>query len=192
MTEEKKELILSHERTYTASLSKQMITKPKLSSLMIFIPFLFIFYIQDLLKYKKGLNGFNKNYLSSREKALNEAVESVENDRKINTADMGTQAGLEEKAATHYSAYLNILATHYALLLKGNGEDYESLARSAYQNNKKRYKSFTDSLSDAESLLNRSLIEKETGDSDDVKETIRNLEKINRDLRREELKTIFS
>lgn len=192
MTEKTAEMILSYERRYSSTLAGNVIGKPRLSSLMIFIPFLFLFYIQDLFKYKKGLKKFTASYLSSREKALKEAVEAFSEKRKIKTEEMGKLAGLEGKAAIYYSEYLRILADHYFLLLKGRGDDYESLVRSAYKNSRKDYKTFTETLTETEERLSRSLVETEVSDKEEGSYTIKKIEKGNRNLRRKELAEIFS
>ena len=187
--EKTKELILAYEKQYAAVLSSMVIDKPKLSSLMIFIPFLFIFYIRALLKFKKGLKGFAVNYLSSREKALREASEVFTEPKKMNTLAMAKQSGLNKKATEKYADYLEILATHYLALFKAKGDDYEALVRSAY--NKKNYRAFTEKLVKAEQVLNKALTPKQNKDQEGISETIKKIEKGNLVIRRDEIKKLF-
>ncbi len=186
-----KALIFDYEKKYAAELSSIVIDKPKLSSMMIFIPFLFIFYIQDLLKYKKGLKGFAVNYLSSREKALKEAIDAVTDSKKINTLAIAEQSGMSKQATIKYADYLKILATHYQTLFKAKGDDYETLVRSAYNNNKQDYKFYTEQTVKAEQALNKALTKKLSKEQDGVSETISKIEKGNRSLRKIEIETIF-
>ena len=187
--EKTKELILVYEKQYAAKLSSMVIDKPKLSSLMIFIPFLFIFYIRALLKFKKGIKGFAVNYLSSREKALREASDVFTEPKKMNTLAMAKQSGLNKIATEKYADYLEILATHYLALFKAKGDDYDDLVRSAY--NKKNYRAFTEKLVKAEQVLNKALTPKQNKNQDGISETIKKIEKGNLLIRRDEIKKLF-
>ncbi len=189
--ENTKDIIINHERKYAAQLGRLIMEKPKLSSLMIFIPFLFIFYIQDLLKYKKARKDFSINFLLSREKALQEAVEVLSEDRKPDTFAIAEQAGLPQKSAKKYADYLEVLTAHYACLLKGKGTDYEALIRSAYNNNKQNFENFINRLTQSEISLNKTLKPKLKKDQAGVTETIKKIENGNNKLRRAEIELIF-
>jgi hypothetical protein len=188
----KKELILAQERKFAAQLGRLVLNKPQLSSWMIFIPFIFIFYIQDLMKYKKGRREFSSNYLLSREKALNEAIAVVTENRKPDTMALASQADLKENAIEKYGDLLAVLAGHYILILKAHGESYEDLVRSAHSNNGKAFLAFSDRLSSAEKSLNKALIPGFDQDSQGVKTTIKNMETCSERLRRAEAKQLFS
>lgn len=185
------EIILSHERRYAAQLSSLVLDKPKLSSLMIFIPFLFIFFIQDLLKFRQARKDFSVNYLLSREKALQEAVNVLSENKKADTSAIAAQAGLSKKATEHYSEFLNILTTHYLNLLKANGNDYEAMVRSAYNNNRNSFESFIDRLTQAELSLNKILKQQLKKEQEGVSATIKKIEAGNRQLRKDETALIF-
>lgn len=185
------EIILSYERRYAAQLSSLVLDKPKLSSLMIFIPFLFIFFIQDLLKYKKARKEFAINFLLSREKALNEAFDVQSTNRKVDTSSIAEKSGLNKKAAGQYAAFLNVLTTHYLCLLKGNGNDYEAMVRSAYTNNKKSFEGFLDRLTQTELSLNKTLKQQMKKEQNGVSATIKKIETGNRKLRKEATELIF-
>ena len=185
------EIILSYERRYAAQLSTLIMDKPKLSSLMIFIPFLFIFFIQDLLKYKKARKEFSINFLLSREKALKEALEILSTNKKADTASIAEKAGLSKKATGQYAEFLNVLTTHYLCLLKGNGNDYEAMVRSAYNNNKKSFEGFLNSLTQTELSLNKTLKQQMKKDQSGVSSTIKKIEAGNRALRKETTELIF-
>lgn len=190
-TEITKDIILNHERKYAAQLGRLIMNKPKLSSLMIFIPFLFIFFIQELLRYKKARKEFSLNFLLSREKALKEAIEVLSEGRKTDTSAIAEQAGLPQKAAKKYADYLEVLTTHYISLLKGKGDDYEALIRSAYSNNKQDFEIFINRLTQAEKSLNKTLKPQLKKDQEGVAETIKKIEDGNNKLRRAEIELIF-
>ncbi len=185
------EIILSYERRYAAQLSSLVLDKPKLSSLMIFIPFLFIFFIQDLLKYKKARKEFAVNFLLSREKALHEALDVLSTNRKVDTFSIAEKSGLNKKAAGQYAEFLNILTTHYLCLLKRNGNDYEAMVRSAYTNNKKSFEGFLDHLTRTELSLNKTLKQQMKKEQNGVSSTIKKIEAGNRKLRKEATELIF-
>ncbi len=189
--ENTKEIILTHERKYAAKLGGHVMNKPKLSSLMVFIPFLFIFFIQDLLKYKQGRRKFTSSYLLSREKALHEAFEVHKNNRKIDTSAIAEKAGLKKSATKTYADFLEILTTHYLSLLKGKGDDYEILVKSAYNNSKKNFRNFTNRLSQAEILLNKSLSTDINKEQEGVTSIIKKIESGNSKLRLNEINQIF-
>ena len=131
-----KQLILEYERKFSAKLASLVLNKPKLSSWMIFIPFIFIFYIQDLMKYKKGRTEFMDNYLLSHKKALNEAYEVIAESRKPDTEALANQADLKGKSSLMYAKLLSVLVEHYTCLLKTEGSSYSALIISAYGKNK--------------------------------------------------------
>lgn len=185
------EIILSYERRYAAQLSTLIMDKPKLSSLMIFIPFLFIFFIQDLLKYKKARKEFAINFLLSREKALQEALDVLSTNRKVDTSSIAEKSGLNKRAAGQYAEFLNVLTTHYLCLLKGNGNDYEAMVRSAYTNNKKSFEGFLDRLTQTELSLNKTLKQQMKKEQSGVSSTIKKIETGNRKLRKEAAELIF-
>lgn len=188
----KKELILGQERTFGARLGRLVLNKPKLSAWMIFIPFIFIFYIQDLMKYKKGRKEFSGNYLLSREKALNEAVAAVTENRKPDTMALARKADLKGAAVEKYGALLAVLADHYILLLKARGESYEALVRSAHSNNSKAFLAFAERLRLAENELNKALLPGFDQDTQGVKTTIKNMETCSERLRRAHAKELFA
>lgn len=186
-----KDIILNHERGYAAQLGRIILEKPKLSSLMIFIPFLFIFYIQDLLKYKKAKKEFTVHFLYDREKALQEAVDALSDNRKTDTEAIAKQAGLSRKSVLNYADLLDVMATHYITLLKGKGDDYETLVRSSYNNNKQRFENFIDRITQAELSLNKTLKPELKKEQEGVAATIKKIEDGNRQLRAIEVKQIF-
>ena len=188
---DKKTLILGYERKFAAGLANNVLAKPRLSVWMIFIPFIFIFYFQDLAKYKKQRKAFIENYLSSREKALNEAEAAMDENRKPDPVRVARQADLKRKAKEKYGFFLTVLADHYTRLLGAAGDTYDTLLKSVYGTRKMNYLLFLNQLNVAEKELNKALKSSLAKTNGDIGETIRKIE-INSDrLRRTEAERIW-
>ncbi|HKK90556.1 MAG TPA: NF038143 family protein [Desulfobacteraceae bacterium] len=187
-----KSIILAHERQFAAKLASSVMEKPKLSSWMIFIPFIFIFYFQDFSKYKKKRKEFIENHLLSRRKALDEAREALLDDRKPDTSAIANQAGLKPKAADQYGQFMAILADHYTGLLKGAGDNYTGVIKSVYGDRPGDYLFFINRLNNAEKALNAALAPRLKKAQDGVAATIKKIEKNADNLRRAEVKAIYS
>ena len=188
---DKKELILARERKFAAQLGRLVLSKPKLHSWMVLIPFLFVFFIQDLMKYKKGRRAFTDNYLLSHAKALKEAEETLAQGRKPDTEPIARQADLEGKARDKYAELLAVLVDHYTSLLQARGDSYDALVRSAYGNSRTNYLLYTNLLSQAEKKLNQALTSQLSKDQEGVDDTIQKMEVGSNQLRRAEAEEIF-
>ena len=188
---DKKELILARERKFAAQLGRLVLSKPKLHTWMILIPFLFVFFIQDLMKYKNGRRAFTDNYLLSHEKALKEAEDILAQGRKPDTEAIARQADLKGKAQEKYAEFLTLLVEHYISLLQARGDSYESLVRSAYGNSRTNFLLYTNLLSQAEKKLNQALTKQLSKDQDGVDDTIQKMEVGSNQLRRTEAEQIF-
>ena len=187
-----KTLILAHERTFAALLANQILVKPKLSVLMIFIPFIFIFYFQDFSKYKQQRKEFLDNWLLSRKKALNEAFEAIDEKRKPDTQTLADQARLKPRVTDKYEHLLRVMVTHYTLLLNARGDTHEALVRSAYGNRQGEYLFFMNQLTEAENALNKALLPQLRKTSENVGSTIKKIERGSDRLRRLEINEIFA
>ena len=188
---DKKELILTQERIFAAQLGRIVLSKPKLHTWMILIPFLFIFFIQDLMKYKKGRRAFSDNYLLSHERALNEAEDALIQEREPDAGAIARQADLKGKAQEKYGEFLTVLVEHYICLLQAKGDSYESLIKSAYGNNRTNFLLYTNLLNQAEKKLNQALSPQLSKDEDGVNDTIQKMEVGSNELRRTEAEQIF-
>ena len=188
---DKKELILAQERKFAAQLGRSVFSKPKLHTWMILIPFLFIYFIQDLMKYKKGRRAFSDNYLLSHEKALMEAEDALVQGRKPDAEAIARQADLKDKPRKKYAEFLTVLVEHYTCLLQAKGDSYESLVRSAYGNNRTNCLLFINLLNQAEKKLNQALTPQLSEEEEGVDLTIQKMEVGSNQLRRTEAEQIF-
>jgi hypothetical protein len=178
-----KKLIIGQERKFSAQLCRFILHKPMLSSWMIFIPFIFVFYIQDFMKYKKGKQDFMENFLLTRNKALNEAEAALAEHRDIDTGIIAQQAELSPEAREEYAGFMAVLADHYSALLQATGETYEELLRSAYGRNK-NYQAYIDQLGKAEKALNKALSPGLEESTEGVADVVGSIERYSEKIRR--------
>lgn len=188
---ETKEIILTHEKVFAAHLANAILEKPKLNAWMIFIPFIFVFYFQDLSKYKSQRKEFLENWLLSREKTLDEVAKARAENRAPGIDSLVDQADLGTKPKEKYRVLLKVMEKHYDRLLQAQGDSYETLARAAYTS-KGDYRFHINQLLDAEKALNKSLTPQLKKDNPDVTDTITRIEKNSEKLRRLEIDRIFN
>jgi hypothetical protein len=186
-----KKLIIGQERKFSAQLCRFILHKPTLSSWMIFIPFIFVFYIQDFMKYKKGKQDFMENFLLTRNKALNEAEAALAEHRDIDTGIIAQQAELSPEAREEYAGFMAVLADHYSVLLQATGETYEELLRSAYGRNK-NYQAYIDQLGKAEKALNKALSPGLEESTEGVADIVGAIERYSEKIRRTDAKEVFA
>ena len=115
---EKSALILEQQEQFAIALATQIINKPQLSLWMILIPIFFVFYFNDLNKYKKGCRQFAENYLIDKKRALNEAVAVVDGGREPDIRALSELSNINSKAREKQANILAILVEHYSILLK--------------------------------------------------------------------------
>ncbi|MDF1577381.1 MAG: NF038143 family protein [Desulfobulbales bacterium] len=146
--------ICDHERRCAEILAARVLQKPQMHIWMILIPIIFVFYLNDLKKYKDGRDAFVENYLTTRKRALEEAAAIIKEGRDSQLDSLVLQ--MPEEARQALKNLLAILVEHYRSLLMTTGQDYKGLVRSMYENFNS-YSSFIDRLDAAERALNRRL-----------------------------------
>lgn len=130
--EQKKELILARELAFANAIGAAVFEKPKVSYWMVLIPLLFLYFIYRMQKYKSGRMKFDEDFMVTRRRALELAVESIEGDHRIDLHQEVRQYGLSEELEKPYVSWLNALVDHYRDLLMVEGGDYDTLVREAY------------------------------------------------------------
>jgi len=189
--DEKKKYILDYERKFAAQLGRATMQKPKLSSWMVLIPFIFIFYFQDLSKYKNGRREFSESYLHSRTKALHEAEAALAEHREHDTMSIASQAEISPAARGKYGEFLAVLAEHYSSLLQANGDSYEELLQAAY-GRRKNYLTFLDQLGKIEKALNQELKPALAKSVEGANDIVSSIEKYSEKIRRADAKEYFA
>ncbi len=131
--ERKKELILEHERIFANAIGAAVLEKPKVSFWMIMIPILFLYFIHRMNKFKDGRLKFNEEFMTTRRRAMDVAVGSLETGSKPDIDRISRQLGLSDALERPYAAWLKALVDYYTDLLSASGDSLESLTRSAYR-----------------------------------------------------------
>jgi len=98
MTEldKKKELILAHELEFANALGAAVFEKPKVSFWMILVPLLFLYFIHRMQTYKNGRIKFNEDFMDTRRRALECAVEALNANDRLEAKPAVRQAGLSD------------------------------------------------------------------------------------------------
>lgn len=186
---EKRDLILENENRFAGLLAREVLAAPKMSMWMILIPFVFIYHVVQHRRVAEGRKVFIRNYLHSRERALEEGLQCVKKGTSPVIEEMPAGADLPESAREPLGEFLQLLAVHYMDLLRSNGTDMESLIRSAYRN-RMDYLLFLHRLNQAEKALNDALRPHISGTAG-VDEVVAMMETVSQKLRREYAVTVF-
>jgi zona occludens toxin (predicted ATPase) len=132
--ERKKELILQRELAFANAVGAAVFEKPKVSFWMVLVPLLFLYFIYRMQKFKSGRVNFDREFMLTRRKALDLAVEALETGVTPNIDQIARQSGLLDALEKPYADWLRALFDYYADLLAANGDSFETLVRSAYRN----------------------------------------------------------
>ena len=188
---EKKKMILVHEEQFAGKLALQVIEKPKLSVWMILIPIIFVYYFYRLQRFSTGRKTFAEHYMISINRAINEAEAVIEEGK---TPDPATLAGLSdvpESIRDRQTKVYHVLLEHYIDLLKADGDDYESLIRTAY-GSLTNCLLYCNRINQVEKERNKALIPIMSQTTEGVNEIIENIERYSETFRREMAERIFS
>ncbi len=132
--ERKKELILKRELAFSNAVGAAVFEKPKVSFWMVLVPLLFLYFIYRMQKYKNGRMRFDQDFMTTRRKAMELAVEALETGVRPNIDRLARESGLIDALQKPYASWLRTLFDYYMDLLAANGDSFEALARSAYRN----------------------------------------------------------
>ncbi len=128
----KKEIILSRELTFANEIGAALFEKPRVSYWMIFIPFLFLYFIFRMQKFKKDRIKFSEDFMSARREAMETAFCSSAPGGPAETDVANPYANLPEPLQEPYAVWIKTLSSLYINLLAADGDDFESLVRRAY------------------------------------------------------------
>ena len=132
--EQKKEMILQRELMFANAIGAKVFEKPQVHFWMVLIPILFLYFIYRMQRFKSGRLKFDQEFMTTRRKAMDLAVESLETGVKPNIDRIARESGITDALEKPYAAWLRALVDHYDDLLTANGESFEALVRSAYHN----------------------------------------------------------
>ena len=189
-TEEKAAFIIAQEEVFAHTLALKVLDRPKLSIWMILIPVIFVYFFYRYQRFSSGRKAFCENYLVSRKRALNEALEVIRTGRKPDINALARQSSLPQEVREKNTEVLAVLVDHYIDLLHADGEDFPALVRSAYKT-RTNFLLFVNQLNQAEKALNRALEPHLAADSGDVSDIIDLINLHSDKIHKELLKEIF-
>jgi len=129
----KKKMILEHELRFAAAVASAAIEKPKASFWIILLPFMFIFLIHDMLKFKRSRIQFIEEFMADRRCALTAAFEATFSGSTPVIDQMVSKYDHVETLKKTYAAWIGVMVDHYMDLLTATGDNLEELVRSAYR-----------------------------------------------------------
>jgi len=189
--EQKQKDIFAYERIFAFKLGERVLEKPKLSVWMILIPLIIVYHMYRHQKYVEARSKFAENFLMTRRWALAEAGYVVAEGKKKDARGISAQASMPDDARDFHIALISTLLDHYVDLLRADGDDVESLIRTAY-GSRTNYMLYLNQLSQTEKRLNAALEPHLSKEHKDIKQTIHRIEQIAEEMRREEVRRLFS
>lgn len=132
--EQKKEMILQRELMFANAIGAKVFEKPQVHFWMVLIPILFLYFIYRMQRFKSGRMKFDQEFMTTRRKAMDLAVEALETGVKPNIDRIARESGITDALEKPYAAWLRALVEHYDDLLAANGDSFEALVRSTYHN----------------------------------------------------------
>jgi hypothetical protein len=127
------ELILVQEGSFVNTLGAVVFDKPRVSYWMVLVPILFLHFIYQMQKYKRGRAKFAEDFLITRRGALQAAYDAAVAGKRPDTGPLIRQAGLSDALRKPYAEWVEVLTGHYADLLAGTGDSFDGLVRSVYR-----------------------------------------------------------
>lgn len=101
---------------------------------MILLPILFLYFIYRMQQYKHGRTKFDREFMITRQRALEIAVDAVEQDKQADVDSVVRQSSLPDPLREPYKLWVAALTEYYMDLLSATGDTFQSLVRSAYGN----------------------------------------------------------
>lgn len=177
-------------------MAKVLIPKPKVTVWMVMLPLLFLFFLQDLKKYKVGIGNFVEGFLKNKKAALGLAMGAVHEGASLaaKLADFAAEAWplpadqneLYEKQRREIAC----LMQHYQRLLTGSGKTYAALIKNAYRSGPE-YQVFLDTLFGLERAVLKAAMPSDPAGGD-AHELVRLMQTATRQIRQRERASIFS
>lgn len=175
-------LILEYEKNFAERLAAKVLKKPEMNLWMILIPIIFVFYLNDLKKFRDGCRAFAGNYLLYRECALQEAAEVAEKGRIPALLPLTAKLAMSAAARKKLVEMLEVLVEQYTVMLRARGEDYQELLVDAC-GGQGDYAAFLQRLGEAEKDFNRTLAAQEGESAEEFREIIAAMERHSADIR---------
>jgi hypothetical protein len=194
-SEEKYDLIVSQEKLFAYSVAKELIKKPETSVWMILLPFLFVYHMFNIQKYKNSIHDFANNFLRTKLKALDMALEEIKAGKAPDLTlencfpQMDSANEKEVRVCEKQLKEIEILQKHYLKLLQARGKTYESLIKSGYSRGGD-FRLFLNNLASAENEVNRYVL-KVYQTTDQARKVVKKMEDTVYRFREQDFKKFF-
>ena len=194
-------LLLRWEETFARSLARAVLDKPEISVWMVLIPILLLHHVHRIRQYRTGFLSFAEGVLRTKKLALEIAREELKKGKGLDDrrtprpppAPEFTSADLEapEPFALEdaHMAEVDLLRSHFRLLLAQRGATHVELIRGAYPT-AGEYRSFLQRLAEAEAQVHRAVLASRRGD-EGSREVVSKMEAAAARLRDLEIHLIF-
>jgi len=186
----KRDLIHNSEIRFANAIGAAVFEKPRVSYWMVLLPFLFAYFFYRMQKYKNGRRKFDQDFMISRDRTLDAAVEGLLKGQPADFASVVRRSSLSDPLRKPYGEWVRTLAAHYTDLLAAEGDTYEHLVRAAYRS-RGNYLLAVNGLNKAESQFYAALRPSIDAQPDAAAEIIATIEKTSQDLRRQAAERIF-
>jgi len=186
----KKELILGHELVFANRIGAAIFERPKVSFWMVLIPLLFLYFIYRMQRYRNGRVKFDEEFMVTRRRVMDLAVESVAMGAEPDVNRVVRQADLSDSLQEPYASWIRVLAEYYMDLLSADGQSFELLVRSAY-GDRTTYLLILNRLGSAEKEF-YSAIKPRMAETEGAISIIAAIEEQSRQVRRELAERIFA
>lgn len=152
-------LIREYDEIFAFRVAAGVIDKPVISVWLVLIPFLFVFYVYRIQKYKHDLPAFAEGVGRSRRVALEATLAALRAGQPAITGEGAVPVAVTGRPlpSAAQAAEAALLAAHYRLLLAARGEDYPALLRAAYPG-RDAYEEFLAALRKAEEMVREAAV----------------------------------
>ena len=166
-----RDLLLDHERQVARTVAGDVVDRPELALWMILIPVFFVFYFFQLKRYKNGLKEFSRNFLISRERALDWVYDASRKQSQVDVDELAAQSDSPEEVRNEYRLWMEALVDHFQTLITVPGSSYGELVRNGYRK-KSSYQRALDRLNRTEREFNRALASHLPGDQESITQVV--------------------
>ena len=166
-----RDLLLDHERQVARAVAGDVVDRPELAMWMILIPVFFVFYFFQLKRYKNGLKEFSRNFLISRERALDWVHDALRKQSQVDIDELAAQSDSPVEVRNEYRLWMEALVDHFQTLIAVPGSTYEELVRNGYRK-KTSYQRALERLNRTEREFNRALASHLPGDQESIAQVV--------------------
>ncbi|MBS3917067.1 MAG: NF038143 family protein [Sulfuritalea sp.] len=181
-----REIILAYEAAFARALGARVVEKPAVTLWMVLIPILFLHYMHRHQQFKAGVEGFAREYLKPRLRALDAALGASATDGEQGGTDSPASLALRRAQAQQEA----VLTAHYRRLLACEADGHGALLRAAY-GDRARFEQYLEELGAADAALNAAILEAAPGETA-VAQAVARLDSALRQMRREEAMSFIS